>query len=483
MSVLSWISNLFRNAPLPIAIKWTFSIGALISLVMITLGWVLITQQNRLHMQEVEGFGKVLVQQLAHSASEPLLAEDQFNLQGLISRQTQSANVVGAAIFNDHGLREVSGPVPEVFAQASIDDTYLWIWVDENSEPQSLITFTSPIIFRDVTAGYAMITLDRGFLDHYQQQVIRNISLATLGLILIAGILSYMLSRRMSRPITLLAQAGQQTEPVSLSSNKEGQRRDEIGQVYAHFDRMSADLLEKRQVEEALSRYVSPGVAEKILSNLSQPRLNNQEYDGSVLFCDIVGFTQLSEDLPPDEVAALLNLYLGAIAEAAHRCHGSVDKFIGDSAMILFGVPEEDRLHAQQAIRCAWLINALVRHINQQRKQIGEEPIKLRIAINSGPMLAGNIGIPSRMEYTVVGDTVNLASRLCDLAPADGIMLGESTARETGVAELVELTRQESIKVRGRRNMVTPSIAGSPSRAFGTWLVESMRDILASVDE
>lgn len=478
VSVFNRLSRKFSNAPVPIAIKWTIYIGALITLVMITLGWVLITQQNRIHLREVEGFGEVLVEQLAHSASEPLLADDQFNLQGLISRQTKNRNVVGAAIFSADGLREESGPVPQIDLNESVETPYIWSWTDANNKSLSLITFFSPITFRDVIAGHALITLDRGFLDHYQQQVIRIISYATLGLILIAGILSYMLSRRMSRPITNLARAGQQANSGNFIANRDGQRRDEIGQVYAHFNRMTADLLEKRQVEEALSRYVSPVVAEKILANLSQPRLNNQELVGSVLFCDIVGFTELSEDLPPDEVAALLNLYLGAIAEAAHHSNGTVDKFIGDSAMILFGVPEEDPEHAQQSIHCAWLIQALVRHINQLRRQQGEEPIKLRIAINSGPMLAGNIGIPDRLQYTVVGDTVNLASRLCCLAPPDGIMLGETTAGLPGVSDMVELSSQQPIKIRGRRHIVTPSIAGNPSREFGTLLVKSMSHIL-----
>jgi adenylate cyclase len=245
---------------------------------------------------------------------------------------------------------------------------------------------------------------------------------------------------------------------------------------------MSAGLLEKRQVEEALSRYVSPIVAEKILANLSQPRLANQEIIGSVLFCDIVGFTELSEDLPPDEVADLLNLYLGAIAQAAQQCKGFVDKFIGDSAMILFGVPEETPDHAARAVRCAWLIQALVHRINQLRKTEAKEPIKLRIAINSGPMLAGNIGIPDRLEYTVVGDTVNLASRLCCLAPADGIMLGETTGAQAEVKEMVELHRQPPIKVRGRRTLVTPAIVGNPSRTIRLWLYESMHHILEQAE-
>ncbi|MCG7897289.1 MAG: HAMP domain-containing protein [Candidatus Thiodiazotropha lotti] len=476
--MLNWLVQLFRKAPVPISIKWTIYIGTLITMVMGILGWFLITQQTSFHMREVRGFGEVLVEQLAHSASEPLLADDQFNLQGLVSRQTQNNNVVGAAIVPSEKPWVISGNVPHQLPTTDELTPMIWSWRDEDNRRYPAITFFSPIHFRDVIAGHAVITLDRAFLDRNQKRTIRIISFATIGLILIAAILSYVLSKRLSRPITLLAQAGHQPEAGMLISQGDEDRKDEIGQVYAHFERMSAGMLEKRQVEDALSRYVSPVVADKILSNLSQPRLANQEMEGSVLFCDIVGFTQLSEDLPADEVASLLNLYLGAIADAAHRCRGVVDKFIGDSAMILFGVPEADNEHGQQAVRCAWLIQALVRHINKQRRQEGKEPIMLRIGINSGVMLAGNIGIPDRLEYTVVGDSVNLASRLCGAAPADGIMMSETTAEFPGVKEMVELHRQPELKIRGKKNRVSPSIAGTPSREFGQWLMRTMAYIL-----
>jgi adenylate cyclase len=476
--LINWLARLFRKAPVPISIKWTIYIGTLITLVMGILGWFLITQQTSFHMREVKGFGEVLVEQLAHSASEPLLADDHFNLQGLVSRQTQNDKVVGAAIVPTEKPWVISGHVPHQLPITEELTPMIWSWRDDDNSRHPAITFFSPISFRDVIAGHAMITLDRAFLDRNQKRTIRVISFATIGLILIAAILSYVLSKRLSRPITLLAQAAHQPETALLISQGDEERQDEIGQVYAHFERMSAGLLKKRQVEDALSRYVSPVVADKILSNLSQPRLANQEMEGSVLFCDIVGFTQLSEDLPADEVASLLNLYLGAIADAAHRCRGVVDKFIGDSAMILFGVPETDKEHGQQAIRCAWLIQALVRHINKQRRQVGKEPIMLRIGINSGIMLAGNIGIPDRLEYTVVGDNVNLASRLCGAAPADGIMMSQSTAEFPGVSKMVALHQQPVLKIRGKKNLVTPSIAGTPSREFGQWLMRTMAHIL-----
>jgi adenylate cyclase len=477
--VFNWLLQLFHKAPVPIAIKWTIYIGTLITLVMGVLGWFLITQQHNFHMREVQGFGEILVEQLAHSASEPLLADDQFNLQGLVSRQTQNHNVVGAAIIPTDKTWVTSGSVPSALPEEIEEEPMIWSWHDDQNQRHPVITFFSPITFRDVIAGHALITLDREYLDRDQQRTIGIISYATIGLILIAAMLSYALSKRLSRPITLLAQVGSEGERGALVSSQDRERQDEIGQVYAHFERMTAGMLQKRQVEEALSRYVSPVVAEKILSNLSQHRLANQEMEGSVLFCDIVGFTQLSEDLPADEVAALLNLYLGAIAEAAHRCRGVVDKFIGDSAMILFGVPESDKEHGMQAIRCACLIQAIVRSINKQRRKQGKEPILLRIGINSGLMLAGNIGIPDRLEYTVVGDTVNLASRLCSAAPANGIMLSETTAVSPGVDSTVELHQQPARKIRGKKNLVTPSIVKKPSPEFTQWLRETMQYILA----
>ncbi|MCU7893222.1 MAG: hypothetical protein KZQ78_17215 [Candidatus Thiodiazotropha sp. (ex Ustalcina ferruginea)] len=241
--MINWLARLFRKAPVPIAIKWTIYIGTLITLVMSVLGWFLITQQARFHMREVNGFGKVLVEQLAHSASEPsepLLADDQFNLQGLVSRQTQNDNVVGAAIVPTDKPWVTSGNVPHQLP--SSDDLYpmTWAWRDPENNRHLAITFFSPINFRDVIAGHAMITIDRQFLDRNQKRTIGIISYATFGLILIAAILSYVLSKRLSRPITLLAQAGQQTEVGLLISPMDEERHDEIGQVYAHFDRMSA---------------------------------------------------------------------------------------------------------------------------------------------------------------------------------------------------------------------------------------------------
>lgn len=197
--MFNWLVQLFHKAPVPITIKWTIYIGTLITMVMGVLGWFLITQQNSFHMREVKGFGEILVEQLAHSASEPLLADDQFNLQGLVSRQTQNHNVVGAAIAPSNKSWVVSGNVPKSIPDTEEKEPLIWSWRDNQMNRHPVITFFSPINFRDVVAGHAMITLDREFVDRDQQRTISIIGYATFGLILIAGILSYILSKRLGR--------------------------------------------------------------------------------------------------------------------------------------------------------------------------------------------------------------------------------------------------------------------------------------------
>ena len=113
-----------------------------------------------------------------------------------------------------------------------------------------------------------------------------------------------------------------------------------------------------------------------------------------------------------DEINTLLNEYFGYIAHIVDACHGHIDKYIGDCVMAVFGAPESDPLHAQHALECAALIQYLVEILNKRRKARGQVVLTFHIGINSGAMLAGNIGAADRMEYTVMGKEVNVAARL-----------------------------------------------------------------------
>ena len=224
--------------------------------------------------------------------------------------------------------------------------------------------------------------------------------------------------------------------------------------MIAAYNSMAHGLLEKDQVERVLSRFVSPRVAQQMMADLGEVQLGGREAEASVLFADIVGFTRLSERMAPDAVAELLNCYFNAISCAADFYRGTIDKYMGDCAMLVFGVPEKDSEHLYHALCCAVMIQRMVLRINEQRRAQGLVTVEFRIGINAGTMLAGNLGSQNRMQYTVVGDAVNLASRLSNMAGAGEIIISDVLARDPNVASRLRSNIAGTLRVRGKSDPV-----------------------------
>ena len=198
---------------------------------------------------------------------------------------------------------------------------------------------------------------------------------------------------------------------------------------------------------EQLRRYFSPAVVEHILGHgaeaLDQPRI----VDGTVLFADLVGYTAMSERLSadPTRLLYLLNRWLdeGAGACVAHK--GTLDKFIGDAIMVIFGAPFHFPHEELAAVKCALQMVEAVRGIVTE----AGEPMDITVGINSGPMLAGSVGSRRRLEYTVLGDTVNVAARLQGSAVPGQILCGPTTrARLEGSVRFADAT-EYTLKNRG----------------------------------
>jgi adenylate cyclase len=232
-------------------------------------------------------------------------------------------------------------------------------------------------------------------------------------------------------------------------------RNDEIGELALAFNQMAHGLLQKTQVEDAFSRYVSSNVAQQVLQNLDEVELGGKHVKASVLFADIVGFTSISEKMPPDEVANLLNEYFSYISLIAQLHNGHIDKFMGDCAMVVFGVPEATIDHSFNAVSCAIMIQKTVKKLNQLREQENKLSIHFRIGVNTGIMVAGNLGSSDRMEYTVIGDPVNMASRLASAAEADQIIVLEEFYKQPSIQSRISAHEHKVIRVRGKEAPVS----------------------------
>jgi adenylate cyclase len=180
------------------------------------------------------------------------------------------------------------------------------------------------------------------------------------------------------------------------------------GTAYRYF----VEGAEKRVVKRLFGRYVSRDVYQQLLSNPSLAELGGTRREMSVLFSDIRGFTAITERGEPEALVSQLNEYFSRMVEIVFRHHGTVDKFVGDMVMALFGAPVDEEAHAEHAVAAALDMVHALGELNRKWALEGRPHLDIGIAINSGGMIAGNIGSSSIMSYTVIGDNVNLASRL-----------------------------------------------------------------------
>lgn len=455
----------WRPGRIPIAYKLAILITLLITAGMIMLGVLVARNQTQLLHAQIDEFGNTLSQQLAESSKELVLSDDLLGLMVLISNLGSSENVLGATIYSESGrVLASSGMLPpsdvlvrhndRVAAGKPLEPVEWTAW-NETGDQQIVVSFVRPIQFQDLVAGYALVSFSKATLGQALRDTIHAVAAATVLMIIIGIAVAFFMGRRLSQPIHDLMDARNALDTGDLNFRLRERREDEIGFLIDAFNGMADTLVEKHQVESVFSRFVSPNVARQVLANLEHVKLGGEHVEATALFADIVGFTSLSEKLPPNEVAELLNDYFTHISMASRYYHGTVDKYMGDCAMLIFGAPDHDPQHRLNAVCCAVMIQRMVDRLNTERQRQGKTAVHFRIGINSGLMLAGNMGSHDRMQYTVVGDAVNLAARLHTVAKEGQIITSELLYTADDVYQYVIGRKHGSINLRGKAEPVT----------------------------
>lgn len=214
--------------------------------------------------------------------------------------------------------------------------------------------------------------------------------------------------------------------------------------VFLIVARLRWESAQKRWVQGVFGRYVSPQVLNHLLQAPGAIELGGKRQMITVLFSDIRGFTQLSEQLEPEQVTHLLNIYLGEMVEIVFHHKGTIDKYIGDAIMAVWNWPLEDAEHALNAIHAAVQMQKTLEKMQEKWQAEGLPKLQIGIGIHSGPAILGNIGSPRRMEQTAIGDTVNVASRLEGLNKTVGpqfgsyILISETTLEAAGLEGIVK---------------------------------------------
>ncbi len=212
------------------------------------------------------------------------------------------------------------------------------------------------------------------------------------------------------------------------------------------------DITEQSKIKNTFKRYVSKSVVDQLLDDDQKLNLGGEEREVTVLFSDIRGFTAMSEKMKPKEVVSTLNSYFSEMIDIIFKYDGTLDKIVGDELMVVFGAPISRVDDAERAVKTAIGMVESLKKFNKKRIDKGKVPINAGIGINKGKVISGNIGSKDQMDYTVIGDTVNLGARLCSFAGPLKIIISKSVKGEIG--EDFKTRKLEAIKVKGKRKPV-----------------------------
>ncbi|RLE39181.1 hypothetical protein DRJ17_01505 [Candidatus Woesearchaeota archaeon] len=219
--------------------------------------------------------------------------------------------------------------------------------------------------------------------------------------------------------------------------------------VASQADTAIFEDISKQKIKNVFKRYVNEKVVEQMLKIKNEQFLTGQRLNMTVSFADIRGFTAMSEKLKdPEKLVKVINEYLTAMTEVVMAHDGTLDKFVGDEVMSLFGAPVHYPQHAKIAIETAIDMQKAMKRLQTKWKKEGKIPCKIGIGINTGEMVAGNIGCEKMSDYTVLGDNVNLGARLCSAAKGDQILVSEYTYKEA--KRYFKFKKLEPIMVKGK---------------------------------
>ncbi|MEO0305919.1 MAG: adenylate/guanylate cyclase domain-containing protein [candidate division WOR-3 bacterium] len=384
-----------------------------------------------------------LIQNLASTCEEPLFEGDDLFLFKLMKEIKEKEGLEYAMVIDRSGI---------IFAHSDLK--YFGKKYEEK-------VFKNPKIFTKEKEiylagkkyiGKVLIGISGEIIKEKIKKLEKIILLITLLIFILGFFLTIFITKFITDPIKLLEKGTKEIARGNYDYRILKYPKDEIGDLAIAFNDMAKSLKEKEMIKDAFRRYVSRQVAEEIFKNPEKyiQSLKGERRRIAVIFADIRGFTSLAEILPPERVVQILNNYLTKMTDVVFKYEGTVDKFIGDCIMSVFGAPISHDDDVYRAVKASWEMQKYVEMENENKRE--EEKLKVGIGISYGEAVVGNIGSKERLEYTVIGDSVNLAARLESIAKGGEILISSDVYEN--VKDKVLAEKLPPVKIKGKRKEV-----------------------------
>jgi class 3 adenylate cyclase len=287
-------------------------------------------------------------------------------------------------------------------------------------------------------------------------EAVQSMGLRLLGIALLvlgfASVAAYWSAKSTTSPLLNMAEVVRAIGRGEFSRRVLISTRDEVGEMGHAVNHMARDLRKGKFVEQTFKRYVASSVVDQLIKDPAKVKLGGEKRELTVFFSDLSGFTSLSEKLAPEKLVELINEYLGAMTDSIFLQEGTLDKYEGDAVMAFWGAPVAQEDHARRACWAALDNISRLQELCKVWTERGMPQFDMRIGINTGPMIVGNMGSSARMEYTVMGDAVNTGKRLEEANKIYGTRILIGAAVREGAGGAVEVREIDTIALRGKEH-------------------------------
>jgi len=423
-----WQANL-SSVRFPIRWRWMALVSTTVALAVLIVSLILLNMERDAWLKSQQAQARVMVERLGDEVKSYMLAGrklDKTQVDIIVTGFREKVpTVLGIQVqYADgelHNYAEVGETVPLSKDNKAESAKHLLLSDD--------LWYVQPVSYASARVGSIAVRFSGDEWRSLANRFIASTLMVAVIVILLSSIAAYWVATRMSRPLEALAMAARHVADGDFSTRIHIRGNDEISDAGEQFNHMVSELAHKEKLRDAFGRYLNPDLVNDMFDeNASAPVSRRQPV--AVLFADMVGFTAFSESNPSEEVVRVLNRHFEMFHRIIDYYGGHVDKYIGDAVMAVFNHPHEDEAHVRHAAMAGLAITLACTQLNKANPDAPE--IVFRVGINHGEAIVGNIGAAERLEYTVIGDAVNVASRMTGLGEGGEVVLSQNTFREIG---------------------------------------------------
>jgi len=483
MSAMAGGDSDVEQAPrFPIRWRWTMLVGFAVAVSIFVLFMIILDLERDAWLDSQAAQAEVQVDRLADELKIPMLAGSDAEIDLIV----QSFLKKVPAVMGVH-LQFVGGD-EQHFGIVESDDTLLHELPTGNAVKKlatDRLWYVKKIEYANTPVGTVGVRFSEDAWKELASHLVTRIAIAAVIVVVLSSVLVYWIAGRMSQPLEMLANAARHVAYGDYTVRLPVRGNDEISDAISQFNVLVGELAHKEEIRDVFGRYLNPKLVTEVFEG-GDLKAGNRRQEVTVLFADMVGFTSFSESTETEEVVDVLNKHFEVFHRVIDYYGGHVDKYIGDAVMGVFNHPNEDPDHARHATKAALAMTMACSKLGVLRAN--GEPIQFRVGLNRGQAIVGNIGAAERLEYTVIGDTVNVASRMSGLGDGGQLVMSYSTYAHIGNGFSFDAIGEREVKgvsqpiqcgiVRAKAEDTQRNIAHAVALAFDLTLPSDVRDVI-----